>query len=69
MLKEKSKQYNSFLKYSGLGIQLTLTLGAFGAFGYWLDTKLELRFPIFLLSFVILALIGSIYLLYRSLPK
>lgn len=66
---EKPKPYNAFLKYSGLGLQMTLTIAAFGVLGYWLDTWLTLRFPVFLMLFVMLALIGNIYILYRNLEK
>ena len=66
---ERPKQYNTFLKYSGLGVQMTLTIAAFGVLGYWLDTWLALSFPVFLMLFVMLSLIGNIYILYRNLEK
>ena len=67
--KKKPKPYNSFLKYSGLGVQMTLTIAAFGAMGYWLDAKLGFRFPIFLMFFILVSLAGNIYILYRNLEK
>ncbi len=48
---------------------MTLTIAAFGVLGYWLDTWLALRFPVFLMLFVMLSLIGNIYILYRNLEK
>ncbi len=66
---KKPKPYNSFLKYSGLGLQMAMTIAAFGAAGYWIDKRLEFRFPVFLMLFILIALTGNIYLLYRNLEK
>lgn len=67
--KKKLSQYNSYLKYSGLGFQLLVTLGVAGWLGYKLDQYLSLTFPAFMLLFGLLALTGSIYLLYRAVNK
>jgi len=64
---KEQKSYNSFLKYSGLGLQMVITLGLAGAFGYWIDQSLGLQFPAFLLTFLIFALIGTLYLLIKNL--
>ena len=66
---KKQNPYKSYLKYSSLGLQLLATLAVFGWLGYKLDQWLELTFPVFLLTFVMLAFGGMMYHLYRSLDK
>lgn len=65
----EQKSYNTFLKYSSLGLQLVITLALAGGLGYWIDQKLGFRFPVFLLTFLIIALTGSLYLLYKNLQE
>lgn len=66
---KKSNRYNSYLKYSGLAIQMVVVIGVFGWLGYKLDQYLGLNFPAFLLSFIFLAFIGMMVQLYRSIDK
>lgn len=66
---KKRKPSNDFLKYSSLGIQLVAGIGLAGWLGYKLDEHLELKFPVFLLSFVLLTFCGMMYQLYRSINK
>jgi ATP synthase protein I len=63
------EQPNTFLKYSGLGLQLLLSIGLAAWVGVKLDTYLELVFPVFLLLLVFTAFAGSMYILYRSINK
>jgi F0F1-type ATP synthase assembly protein I len=63
------KQENNFLKYSSLGIQLVATIGVAAYVGLKLDQYLNLKFPAFLLSFVLLSFVGMMYQLYRTLNK
>ena len=63
------KPYNSYLKYANLGLQLILTIGLAGLLGYWIDKKLELNFPIFLLLLIFVSFFGSMYKLYREISK
>jgi ATP synthase protein I len=60
---------SSFLKYSSLGLQMLFTIGFAGVFGYWIDYELSLKFPAFLLGFILIAFAGTIYKLYRELDK
>lgn len=62
----KRKPLNNYLKFSGLAIQMTLTIGVMVYLGYRLDLWLNLRFPAFLLLFTLVSLIGSLYMLYRA---
>ena len=63
------KPSNSWLKYSGLGIQLFGSIGVAGWLGHMLDMYLSLTFPAFLLSFVMLTFAGMLYLIVKNLNK
>lgn len=63
------KPSNSFLKYSNFALQLFGGMGLAGWLGYRLDQYLQLKFPAFLLSFVLLVFGGMMYQIYRSFNK
>ena len=63
----KPKQYNSYLKYTGLAFQLVVTIGVAGWLGYLLDKYLELTFPLFIILFTISAFVGIMYRLYKAI--
>jgi F0F1-type ATP synthase assembly protein I len=65
--KSPKKRGNDYLRYSGLGLQLLLTIGVAGWVGYKLDQYLSLKFPVFLLCFVLLGFVGALYKIYRAL--
>ena len=60
---------NKFLKYSSLGLQLLLTIGLAAWVGFKIDSYLEIKFPVFLLSFVFLSFGGMMYRLYKSINQ
>lgn len=64
--KKVKKQYNSYLKYTGLAMQMVVTIGVAGYIGYWLDQQIGWRFPVLLMLFVLGALFGIIYGIIRS---
>jgi hypothetical protein len=64
--KKASKQVNSFLRYTSLGLQIVITLAVAGGLGFWIDSRIGWQFPVFLLLFLITALIGVIYLLIKQ---
>lgn len=66
---KKLKPYNSYLKYSGLGIQLLITLGIAGWLGYLLDGYLNIQFPVFMLVFGFAAFGASMYRIYKTISK
>jgi hypothetical protein len=68
-LNKKQEATNNYLKYSGLAIQMLVTLGLAGWAGYYIDNKMGWSFPFALLSFILLAFIGLMVILYRSLNK
>jgi Putative F0F1-ATPase subunit Ca2+/Mg2+ transporter len=57
------------MKYAGLGFQLLGSIGLLAWLGYLLDLHFEFKFPVFLLSFVMIAFAGNMVLLYRSINK
>lgn len=65
----KPKQSNAYLKYSGLAIQLLVTIGVCGWLGYELDQYLELGFPAFTLLLGFLAFGGMMFQVYRSIRR
>jgi Na+/glutamate symporter len=66
---KEDKPANSFLKFSGLGLQMLVTIGVGAWLGHKLDQYLELKFPVFLLTFVFVLFGGVMYQLYRMLNK
>ncbi len=63
----KSKTSDTYLKYSGLALQMAVTIGLMAFLGYKIDIWLNLNFPVFLFVFILTGLTGSIYRLIRSL--
>jgi F0F1-type ATP synthase assembly protein I len=66
---KKLSQYNNYLKYSGLAVQLLATIGVCGWLGYKLDQWLELKYPVFMLILGFLGFGGIMYQVYRSINK
>jgi F0F1-type ATP synthase assembly protein I len=60
------KPSNSFLKYSNFAFQLFGGMGLAGWLGYKLDHYLGLKFPAFLLTFILTVFVGMIYQVYRN---
>jgi len=67
MENNKKNQPNTFLKFSGLGIQMVAAIGLAAWLGLKLDKYLGIEFPVFLLTFVFVIFGGMMYQLYRSL--
>lgn len=61
--------YNSFVRFSGFAFQLLGGIGIMGWIGYKLDQYLNLSFPAFMLSFIILTLSGMLYQINKTLNK
>ena len=59
----------TFLRFTGVAFEMLATIGVGIVAGYYADKFFSLRFPVFLLLFSFLSLIGSLYLLYKRLPK
>jgi len=63
------KPTSSFLKYSSFALQLFGGMALAGWLGYKLDQYLEIKFPAFLLTFLLLVFGGMMYQIYKSLNK
>jgi hypothetical protein len=66
---KKENQTNTYLKYSGLALQLLLTIGVFGWLGHLLDSYLAFTFPVFLLLFGFAGFAGMMVYLYRTINR
>lgn len=66
---KKLNQYNSYLKYSGLAIQLLATIGVSGWIGYKIDQWLKFKYPVFMLTLGLLGFAGIMYKVYRSINR
>jgi ATP synthase protein I len=66
---KKQKPFNNYLRYSGLGLQMVMTIGIGAWLGYWIDQRLQLTFPVFLLLLVFVTFGGSMYQLYKSISN
>ena len=65
--KKPQKQFNSFLKYSGLAIEMAVTIGVATWLGYWIDQQLSFKFPLFMLLLMFISLGGILYRLIKSI--
>lgn len=68
-LKKATEKTTSFLQYSGLGLQMLVTIGAGVWLGSWLDERQGNHTPVWTLVLALVSIAGSIYLLIRGLPK
>lgn len=66
---KKLNQYNSYLKYSGLAVQLLATIAVCGWLGYKVDQWLGLKYPIFMLCLGLIGFAGTIYQVYKSINR
>jgi F0F1-type ATP synthase assembly protein I len=66
---KKLNQYNSYLKYSGLAVQLLAIIAVSGWIGYKIDQWLDFKYPVFMLTFGFLGFGGMMYQVYRSINK
>lgn len=55
------KQFDDFIRYSGLAFEMMAIIGAGTWLGIKIDQWLGLSFPAFTLSLIVLSVIGSIY--------
>lgn len=66
---KKPSQYNPYLKYSGLAVQLLATIAICGWVGFKVDGWLNLRYPVFMLLLGFLGLGGILYQVYQSINR
>lgn len=66
---KKLNQYNSYLKYSGLALQLLVAIGVCGWLGYKADQFIGNKYPVFMLLLGFLGFSGMMYHIYRSVNR
>ena len=66
---KKSSQYNSYLKYSGLAVQLLGAIFVCGWIGSKIDHWLAMKLPIFMIILGLLGFAGVMVQVYRSINR
>lgn len=62
-------QYNVYIKYSGLAFQMLAIMALATWGGIALDDYMEFEFPVFTLTFILIALIGIIIYIIKSVSE
>ena len=63
---KKQKQFNSYIKYSGLAFQMLATIGIFVFIGYKLDEWYDKSTPVNLIIFSLIGIGISLYQVIRE---
>lgn len=67
--KAPQKRLQSYLRYSGLGVQMIASV-LFGTWlGQWIDERVAWEFPVFTIILALAFLSGSFYILIRDLNR
>lgn len=66
---KKKQPFNSYIKYSGVAIQMIATLFIFGFAGYKLDQYFELDRPLITLGSLLIGTGVAIFLVIRQLKE
>lgn len=67
MDKEDQSQPSNLFKYSGMGVELVVTLCLAAWLGRWLDEKYGVESGLYTIFIMLFALVGSMYRLIKSL--
>lgn len=65
----KLKQSSNYLRYSGLAVQLLITIAVCGWIGYKADQYFGNKYPILMLLLGFFGFGGSMYQVYRSINR
>ncbi len=60
-IKEPKKKFDDFIRYSNLAFEMVAIMGIGTWLGWVIDYWFNLKFPIFLLVFMVLSVIGAIF--------
>lgn len=66
---KKPSPSNNYLRYSGLALQLLITIAACGWLGYKADQYFGNKYPLLMLLLGFLGFGGSLYQIYRSINR
>jgi len=67
--RRKPSRYSNYLKYSGLALQLLITIGVCGWLGYKADQYFDNKYPLLMLLLGFLGFAGIMYQIYRSINR
>ncbi|MFP4090663.1 MAG: AtpZ/AtpI family protein [Cyclobacteriaceae bacterium] len=67
--KHSQEQLKTYVRYSGLAFQMMAVLGLAVWGGLKLDDSVGNDFPLFMITFALLAFVASLIVTIRSLPK
>ena len=69
MQANKKKNSNPYIKYSSIAMQMAIIIvgGTFG--GKWLDSFIEIKFPVFTLTLSILSVFFAVYYAIKDIIK
>lgn len=59
--KEPKKKFDDFLRYSNMAFEMMAIMGIGTWVGWLIDGWLNFEFPVFLLVFMVLSVVGAIY--------
>ena len=65
----RSSQYRAYAKYSGLAIQMGLTIGFFAWLGTYLDEKYQMEKPLLTLALSLFGIFMSLYVVLKGVLK
>ncbi|MCC6542818.1 MAG: AtpZ/AtpI family protein [Flavobacteriales bacterium] len=61
--------YNSYLRFTGLGLTMVGIILVFCFIGYWLDRILAWKYPVFTIVLSLLGIAGSMAYLFKETGK
>lgn len=56
------KPFRNYVVFSGIAVQMGITIAIFTFIGIWLDKKINNEYSIFTVVFSLLGVVGSLYL-------
>ncbi|WP_282631051.1 AtpZ/AtpI family protein [Empedobacter sedimenti] len=65
----KTEGVNQYLKFSGMGMQMAITIALFTWLGTFLDKKFETDKPLWTAGLSLLGVFAGLYLMLKQLPK
>lgn len=66
---KKPSPSNNYLRYSGLALQMLITIGLLGWLGYKADQYFGNKYPFIMLTLGFVGFAGSLYQVYRSINR
>ncbi len=60
------RDYNGYLRYTGLGLTMALVIGLFTFAGWWLDGQLHWKYPVLTIVLSLLGIAGAMVYLFKE---